>query len=159
AATPKAIRLPQGVEVAWPFRAPKPSSKVSQSRARGGESEGAKRAAAWLRKHLDGYGSRGHDALADDATSRLSPYLHFGCISWRCRAVRARERGGDAFTRQLCWRDFYAQLLHARPETQVEDFRPRGDRWVDDGDALAAWREGITGFPLVDAGMRQLREE
>src|SRR6185295_19723983 len=61
--------------------------------------------------------------------------------------------------RQLCWRDFYAQLLAARPETQTEDLRSRGDRWVDDADALAAWKEGMTGFPLVDAGMRQLQAE
>lgn len=59
----------------------------------------------------------------------------------------------------MCWRDFYAQLLWARPRTQTEDMRPRGDRWVDDEAALEAWREGQTGYPLVDAGMRQLREE
>ena len=126
---------------------------------RGGESAGVERAAAWLREHLDGYGAGGHDAIAADATSRLSPYLHFGCISPRALAVRARERGGDAFVRQLCWRDFYAQILLARPETQVEDMRDRGDRWLDDPDGLAAWKEGMTGYPLVDAGMRQLRAE
>jgi deoxyribodipyrimidine photo-lyase len=125
----------------------------------GGESAGVERAAAWLRAQLEGYGSGGHDALAADATSRLSPYLHFGCISARALAVRARELGGDAFVRQLCWRDFYAQLLAARPETQTEDLRPRGDRWVDDPDGLAAWKEGVTGYPLVDAGMRQLQVE
>ncbi len=107
--------------------------------------------------HLEGYGSGGHDAIAADATSRLSPYLHFGCVSPRSLAVRAQEQGGDAFVRQLCWRDFYAQILHAQPRTQVEDLRPRGDRWLDDPDGLAAWKEGLTGYPLVDAGMRQLR--
>ena len=126
---------------------------------RGGETAGVERAAAWLREHLDGYGAGGHDAIAADATSRLSPYLHFGCISPRALAVRARELGGDAFVRQLCWRDFYAQILFARPETQVEDMRGRGDRWLDDPDGLAAWKEGATGYPLVDAGMRQLRAE
>jgi deoxyribodipyrimidine photo-lyase len=109
--------------------------------------------------HLDGYGSGGHDALGADTTSRLSPYLHFGCVSPRSLAGRAQERGGDAFVRQLCWRDFYAQILFAQPRTQVDDLRARGDRWVDDPQALAAWKEGMTGFPLVDAGMRQLRAE
>jgi len=128
----------------------------------GGETAGARRARAWLRDGLEGYGSGGHDELAADATSRLSPYLHFGCISARALAVRAREHRGmdsDAFVRQLCWRDFYAQLLAARPQTQVDDLRPRGDRWVDDPEGLEAWKEGLTGFPLVDAGMRQLRDE
>jgi len=151
--TPAAISLPAGVE---PGPGPDfgPSAMPS-----GGETAGSERAGAWLRVHLDDYGSGGHDAIAADGTSRLSPYLHFGCVSPRALAVRARELGGDAFTRQLCWRDFYAQILAARPRTQVEDLRPRGDRWLDDPEGLAAWKEGMTGFPLVDAGMRQLREE
>ena len=61
--------------------------------------------------------------------------------------------------RQLCWRDFYAQLLAARPETSRVDFRPRGRRWRDDPEALAAWKAGRTGFPVIDAGMRQLARE
>ena len=61
--------------------------------------------------------------------------------------------------RQLCWRDFYAQLLAARPEISHADFRPRGHRWRDDAGALAAWKEGRTGYPIVDAGMRQLARE
>lgn len=125
----------------------------------GGETAGTSRARGWLRDHLEGYGAGGHDDLAADTTSRLSPYLHFGCVSARALAVRARARGGEAFVRQLCWRDFYAQLLRAHPRAQREDMRSRGDRWVDDPDALAAWKEGMTGYPLVDAGMRQLREE
>jgi deoxyribodipyrimidine photo-lyase len=147
------LRLPGG------FTPEEACVDSTQSPLAGGESAGVERARAWLRDHLDGYGSGGHDALADDATSRLSPYLHFGCISARSLAVRARDLGGDAFVRQLCWRDFYAQLLLARPETQLDDLRPRGERWVDDPEALAAWKEGMTGFPLVDAGMRQLRQE
>jgi len=128
----------------------------------GGETAGAERALAWVRHGIEGYGSGGHDDLSADATSRLSPYLHFGCISPRALAAQMRERDGedaDAFVRQLSWRDFYAQLLAARPESQVEDLRPRGDRWVDDTEALEAWKAGMTGFPLVDAGMRQLQAE
>ncbi len=150
---PTAIRLPPG---AAPGAAPVPEGTAA---LRGGESAGVARAAAWLRSQLDEYGSGGHDALGADSTSRLSPYLHFGCVSPRSLAVRAQELAGDAFVRQLCWRDFYAQLLFARPQMQVDDLRPRGDRWRHDPDALAAWKEGLTGYPLVDAGMRQLREE
>ncbi len=151
--TPTAIRLPPDVE---PSRVP---TSALTAPVRGGESAGVERARAWLGTSLEGYGSGGHDAIAADTTSRLSPYLHFGCVSPRSLAVRAQELGGDAFVRQLCWRDFYAQILFAQPRTQLDDLRPRGDRWLDDPDGLAAWKEGVTGFPLVDAGMRQLRGE
>ena len=156
-ATPEAIRLPDSATPA--AEALCGDSPQRPSAVAGGETAGVERAGAWLRTELAGYGTGGHDALAADATSRLSPYLHFGCVSPRALAVRARELGGDAFTRQLCWRDFYAQILLARPETQVDDMRSRGDRWLDDPEGLAAWKEGMTGFPLVDAGMRQLRAE
>ena len=124
----------------------------------GGEGAGRERMLAWLRDDVGAY-ERMHDDLAGDGTSRLSPYLHFGCISARELANRAAERGAGAFVRQLCWRDFYGQLLAAKPRTQFDDLRPRGDRWVDDAHALAAWKDGLTGYPLVDAGMRQLRAE
>ena len=61
--------------------------------------------------------------------------------------------------RQLAWRDFFAQLLAASPQSATPTSAPRGDRWRDDADALAAWREGRTGYPVVDAGMRQLARE
>ncbi len=162
--TPRTLRLPAAARGAVPESptAVAPSTDLcveSTQRMAGGETAGVERASAWLRARLDGYGSGGHDAVAADATSRLSPYLHFGCISARALAVRAREHGGDAFVRQLCWRDFYAQILFAQPRIQVDDLRPRGDRWLDDPDGLAAWKEGLTGYPLVDAGMRQLRLE
>jgi deoxyribodipyrimidine photo-lyase len=74
--------------------------------------------------------------------------------------ARARERGdADAFERQLCWRDFFGQLLAANPQMQREDLNPRGDSWREDGEALAAWREARTGYPIVDAAMRQLASE
>ena len=150
--TPRVVHLPEDA-TAKPPAAPRRAALVP-----GGESAGAESARRWLRDGLAGYGT-GHDALGDDATSRLSPYVHFGCVSARALATRARERRGLAFVRQLCWRDFYAQLLWGRPETVHDDLRPRGDRWVDDEERLEAWKDGRTGYPLVDAGMRQLREE
>ena len=63
------------------------------------------------------------------------------------------------FVRQLAWRDFHHQLLAARPDATHQDYRPRGDRWRDDDQALDAWRQGRTGIPIVDAGMRQLLAE
>jgi deoxyribodipyrimidine photo-lyase len=98
--------------------------------------------------------------MSADSTSRLSPYLHFGCVSPVEVAARTRDRpGGDAFVRQLCWRDFFLQLLAANPSLPREDLRPRGDDWNADDEAFARWREGRTGYPIVDAGMRQLARE
>jgi deoxyribodipyrimidine photo-lyase len=125
----------------------------------GGETHGRRKLSTWLRSGVAGYNDH-HDDLGGDATSRLSPYLHFGCLSALEVALRAGEVGGAApFVRQLAWRDFFHQLLAARPETAQEDMRPRGDRWSDDRDALQAWKNGQTGYPIVDAGMRQLLRE
>jgi deoxyribodipyrimidine photo-lyase len=127
--------------------------------AAGGESRGRARLAAWTRDGLARYPER-HDDLAAAATSRLSSYLHFGCLSPVEVAHRALDRpGGEAFLRQLCWRDFHHQVTAAFPAIAREDYRPRGDRWSDDAPALAAWKEGRTGYPIVDAGMRQLAHE
>jgi hypothetical protein len=125
----------------------------------GGETAGRRKLAAWLHSGVAGY-DPSRDDLAADATSRLSPYLHFGCISPLEVAHRAGELAGAApFVRQLAWRDFFHQLLAARPETAHEDMRPRGDQWSSDSEALEAWKNGETGYPIVDAGMRQLLRE
>ncbi len=125
----------------------------------GGETAARRRLSAWLRSGLGRYRQH-HDDLAADATSRLSPYLHFGCLSPLEVAERAGDLpGGGSFVRQLAWRDFYHQLLDARPETSHDDMRPRGDRWLRDEAGLEAWKEGRTGYPIVDAGMRQLLQE
>jgi deoxyribodipyrimidine photo-lyase len=125
----------------------------------GGETEGRARLARWLGGGLAEYESR-RDDLAVDGTSGLSAYLHFGCVSPLEVAERALAApGGEAFVRQLCWRDFHHQLLAAEPRIAREDLHPRHDKWRDDPAALAAWKEGRTGYPLVDAGMRQLLAE
>ncbi len=125
----------------------------------GGETEARRRLTGWLARGLADY-DRLHDDLAADGTSRLGAHLHFGCLSPLEVVERAHGReGAEPFQRQLCWRDFYAQLLAARPEIAHDDFRPRGHRWRSDRAALAAWREGRTGYPVIDAGMRQLARE
>ena len=103
------------------------------------------------------------DLPAKDATSRLSAYLKFGTIS----PARVLEEVGDAtpgrraFIRQIAWRDFYAQVLHARPDTIDRSFRAQYDgiAWRNDPIEIAAWKAGLTGYPIVDAGMRQLAGE
>ena len=128
-----------------------------------GELAGRKRLAAWQRDGLADYDVR-HDDLAAAATSGLSAYLHFGCLSPLEVAARLRDLpGGGPFTRQLCWRDFFHQLAAPRPAVLWADFRagPRSQppEPARAEEYWAAWRDGVTGYPLVDAAMRQLDGE
>jgi deoxyribodipyrimidine photolyase len=152
---PKEIRLPSGAE---PGALPRLDDLVpgtpSPDLAPGGESRGRERMRAWLREDAAEY-DRVRDDLAADRTSRLSPYLKFGCVSPRELAGSAP----DAFRRQLAWRDFHHQVAAAFTDLPRRDYRPRDRNWKDDEDAFAAWRDGATGIPIVDAGMRQLRRE
>ncbi len=157
---PRQLAPPSGLRGGrLPALAQLTGGRPSPDRAPGGEREGRVRLRAFLRDDLASYEDR-HDDLPGDATSRLSPYLRFGCISPLQLMLAARGRpGGDAFVRQLCWRDFHHQVLAATPSLPRRDYRPRGDRWSRSRRALAAWREGRTGYPLIDAGMRQLAAE
>ncbi|MDX1689418.1 MAG: deoxyribodipyrimidine photo-lyase [Acidimicrobiia bacterium] len=98
-----------------------------------------------------------------DTTSRLSADLKFGTLSPRMVAVRVGDgtESRRAFVRQLCWRDFYAQLMAHFPGTVDAPMRSEYEAmaWRDDPDGLEAWQEGRTGYPIVDAGMRQLAAE
>ena len=94
-------------------------------------------------------------------TSTMSPYLKFGEIHPRTILHDLRRHscpGALAYRRQLAWRDFYADVLWHRPDTAREPFRPEFEALAHDepGPAFARWCEGRTGFPFVDAGMRQL---
>jgi deoxyribodipyrimidine photo-lyase len=125
----------------------------------GGESAARARLHAWMRLGVARYQER-HDDLAVDGTSHLSPYLHAGCLSPVELAHRCLGRAeAEAFLRQLCWRDFHHQVTAAFPAIARREYRPRGRRWIRDDAQLARWKEGRTGYPLVDAGMRQLRRE
>jgi deoxyribodipyrimidine photo-lyase len=126
---------------------------------RGGETAGRERLSRWLRNGAMRYQERADD-LANDATSHLSPYLHFGCLSVNEVLARVDDRSGlDGFVRQLCWRDFHHQVLAARPDIPHNDYRSRRRRWNRSERRLDAWRQGRTGYPIVDAGMRQLARE
>jgi len=157
--TPPRIRLPSGIDPGSLPNARELAAPDAPLLPAGGETAGRRRLEAWLDDGLARYGDLADD-LAADATSRLSPYLHFGCVSGGEVVARALEReGAEPFVRQLCWRDFNHQLLAARPETATEDLRPRAAGWREDEEGLEAWRQGRTGYPLVDAGMRQLLRE
>jgi len=128
----------------------------------GGETAGRERLKRFLKRDVADYAGN-HDALGADRTSRLSPYLHFGCVSARDVESRLpRGEGPAAFRRQLCWRDFHHQVLLHAPANARSEFqaRYRGTiRWSRAKRDFEAWCEGRTGYPLVDAGMRQLRRE
>jgi deoxyribodipyrimidine photo-lyase len=130
--------------------------------ARGGESEARRRADRFLDGPVREYDDN-HDALGRERTSRLSPYLHFGCITPRQLEERLpRGKGPEAFRRQLAWRDFHHHVLFHFPRNARSEFqeRYRGKiRWSYARRPFEAWTHGRTGFPLVDAGMRQLRRE
>lgn len=111
---------------------------------------------------VDRYHER-RDRLDLDATSRLSIDLKYGWIGPRTvlEHVAGDSQGRRAFTRQLAWRDFFAHLLAAFPQSAGHSMRDdlRGIAWSRDQEALEAWKAGRTGFPIVDAGMRQLAAE
>jgi deoxyribodipyrimidine photo-lyase len=138
-------------------KGPARQGRTSPELAPGGEAAGRSRMEAWLEGSLNNYSTR-RDQLAADATSRLSSYIHFGCISPLELALRARDLGGEDFVRQLCWRDFHHQVIAACPSLSWRDYR-RPRTWRHDEGALESWKRGRTGVPIVDAGMRQLSRE
>ncbi|MFC9473620.1 cryptochrome/photolyase family protein [Nocardia sp. NPDC056952] len=157
---PRSLSVPPVRSEALPQPADLGSGRPSPQLRVGGESTGRALLHDWLDGPITDY-ARDNDDLAADATSRLSPYLHFGCVSPTevVRRVDTATDGGLAFVRQLAWRDFHHQVLAARPDAAWSDYRTRVTAGPDDEQAVAAWRDGRTGYPIVDAGMRQLRAE
>ncbi len=109
------------------------------------------------------------DFPAEDGTSRISQDLRYGLISIRtvygeCMKARAAANAGgkagiDVFIKELAWREFYFAILHHFPNVLDEEFNPdwRGLPWDEPGELFELWKEGRTGFPIVDAGMRELK--
>lgn len=157
---PEQVRLPSGLERGrLPASEDMVGGELSPDRQRGGETAARERLDAWFDAGIEEYEDT-RDRLAGQ-TSRLSADLHFGTLSPAEVASRVdrRRTGHGAFLRQLCWRDFNHQLTAANPELPVADHRTRGDRWRRDEQDVTAWKEGRTGYPVVDAAMRQLLRE
>lgn len=106
------------------------------------------------------YGKRRNDPAG--GSSRLSPYIRWGCVSaleLEGKLGRKDGEGPRVFRSELAWRDFYASVLDNFPEVTFREFqeRYRGTlNWQEDDELLEAWKLGRTGYPLVDAGMRQM---
>jgi len=109
---------------------------------------------------------------AEDATSRLSAHLTWGTIGPRevyAATAEASDRADgedereavEEFQSQLAWREFYTHVLHFEPQVVTENYKSYENdiEWRSDPEALQAWKDGETGYPVVDAGMRQLRRE
>jgi deoxyribodipyrimidine photo-lyase len=124
-----------------------------------------------LHTGIAAYAAR-RDIPAQDGTSRLSPYLRMGCVAPRA-ALRAafaalaqaetseQQLGIETWISELAWRDFYYQILANFPHVMRGAFRPQYDAiaWENDPQLFAAWCAGQTGYPIVDAAMRQLASE
>lgn len=133
-----------------------------------GEAGAQARLAAWVDEPVTGYPvSRDLPGIA--GTSTLSPYLHFGEISPRQIAHAVRQypthrdeavAANESYVRQLYWRDFAHHLLYHFPHTPEEPLKELFGRfpWVKNDDFLKRWQRGQTGYPFVDAGMRELWE-
>jgi deoxyribodipyrimidine photo-lyase len=115
-------------------------------------------------ERLDDY-RRGRDFPGLEATSKLSPHLHFGEISpqqlWHRIEQETLCQHGDGpphFLREIAWREFSYYLLYHFPELPERNFNSRFDAfdWREDAGALVQWQRGQTGFPIVDAGLREL---
>ncbi|MTD56949.1 cryptochrome/photolyase family protein [Amycolatopsis pithecellobii] len=99
-----------------------------------------------------------------DATTRLSPYLHWGCVHPRTLLADLAERRGEgaqALRSELAWREFHADVLWHRPDAARANYDKRFDdlEYDEDEAAFEMWCQGRTGYPIVDAGMRQLLTE
>ena len=109
------------------------------------------------------YGAR-RNSVAEDGTSQISPYLRFGMCTG-AQIGRALRVDGElpsargAYWRQVAWREFFHHLAARRPNVLRVALREdlRGIQWNQDDDGFAAWKAGLTGYPIVDAAMRQLR--
>ncbi|WP_188406261.1 cryptochrome/photolyase family protein [Psychroflexus salis] len=93
-----------------------------------------------------------------NGTSRLSTHLRFGTVGYREVVQKAASAKNETFLNELIWREFYKAILHHFPETQNRAFKPIYDdiKWRNDEAEFEKWKTGTTGYPIVDAGMRQL---
>ena len=97
---------------------------------------------------------------AKNSTSRLGTHLRFGTVSIRKMVDKASKSNNNTFLKELIWREFFMQILWHFPHTTKESFKPQYDRilWRNNEEEFNAWCKGKTGYPLVDAGMRELNQ-
>ncbi len=140
---------------------PEPDLPAGLELPQAGEDAATRRWAEFLDEGVADY-DEARNLPGVDGSSRMSVHLKYGEIHPRTMLAdlaRLRSAGAVTYRKELAWREFYADVLAARPETAREYLRPEFSRMSYDepGARLEAWQQGRTGFPVVDAGMRQLR--
>ncbi len=137
------------------IKIPVPSSTIDLPKA--GEIAAQHRLEQFIRQVGLHYETK-RDIPSLNGTSRLSLDLHLGTLSPRVAAHQAAQAGMTAWVRELCWRDFYRHVLLAQPQLEHSAFRPEWNDfpWRDDVLDFETWQAGQTGYPIIDAGMRQL---
>ena len=159
AVTPKNIKAPTPPEEyrKFPdFKMPKDVTVIAA-----GEAAALKRFKEFTKNGLDGY-DENRNFAAIDGTSKMSTYLKFGEIHPRTLLANLGESTAhDTFRKEIAWREFYADVLFNNPNTDTEYYAPRfkAMRFDKPGKQFAAWCAGKTGYPFVDAAMRQLVQE
>ena len=106
---------------------------------------------------LDNY-NKTRDYPALNQTSDLAPHLRFGTVS--IREVLRKTMHHEVFVSELIWREFYMQILYHYPDVVTHNFKRKYDgiRWRNNHEEFELWKNGLTGYPMVDAGMRELKE-
>lgn len=107
---------------------------------------------------IAGYEDTRNFPAIEYGTSKLGPHLRFGTVSVRKMIAKAIVQKNEIFWSELIWREFFMQILWHFPHTSTKAFKPKYDRiqWRNNEDDFERWKRGITGYPLVDAGMREL---
>ncbi len=162
---PERIKTPEGLASEMIPESPQLPASVPFV---AGEEAALERLSSFTEEAINHYAAR-RDRTDLDATSRLSPYLRFGMLSARRAAVAALEakaaaetdearEGAQTWLDELIWREFYISILFHFPEVRDHSFREtyRDMQWDNNPDTFAAWQEGRTGYPIVDAAMHQL---
>ncbi len=160
------VAKPQGVEWGLGLRTealPDAAPLAHMSMPPAGEAAARRRWNVFLDSHLADY-ARVRDRPDLDATSRMSVHLKWGEIHPRTMLADLSRRSGESprrYETELAWREFYADVLARRPETARDYYRPElaAMRYEEPDEHFTAWCEGRTGYPIVDAGMRQLTAE
>ncbi|SHI34715.1 cryptochrome/photolyase family protein [Aquimarina spongiae] len=109
---------------------------------------------------IDNYEDTRNFPAKEQGTSKLGPYLRFGIVSIRKIVKKAISQNNEVFWSELIWREFFMQILWHYPKTKDHAFKPKYDRieWRNDEADFEKWKNGETGYPLVDAGMRELNQ-
>ena len=147
---------------------PEKPSHTAESPFKAGEEEAQRRLSAFTDSAIFDYSDM-RNRMNLEGTSQLSPYLRLGMLSarqavWAAQqasqlaSTTSAQKGAETWLNELIWREFYAAILYHFPYVRQEAFRAelRNIPWQNDPSGLAAWKAGLTGYPVVDAAMRQL---